>query len=78
MATIAAAKGQDAGAIGKVATVLDGEFVEDEDFEASLKELAQQIVTIQHQSQSQQNNNNYGRDQIVINQPTGNLKVGGS
>ena len=78
LATIAAAKGQDAGAIGKVATVLDGEFVEDEDFAASLKELAQQIVTIQHQSQSQQNNNNYGRDQIVINQPTGNLKVGGS
>ena len=78
LATIAAAKGQDAGAIGKVATVLDGEFVEDEDFAASLKELAQQIVTIQNQSQSQQNNNNYGRDQIVINQPTGNLKVGGS
>ena len=78
LATIAAAKGQDAGAIGKVATVLDGEFVEDEDFAASLNELAQQIVTIQHQSQSQQNNNNYGRDQIVINQPTGNLKVGGS
>ncbi len=78
LATIAAAKGQDAGAIGKVAVVLDGEFVEDEDFAASLKELAQQIVTIQHQSQSQQNNNNYGRDQIVINQPTGNLKVGGS
>ena len=78
LATIAAAKGQDAGAIGKVAVVLDGEFVEDEDFAASLKELAQQIVTIQNQSQSQQNNNNYGRDQIVINQPTGNLKVGGS
>ena len=78
LATIAAAKGRDAGTIGKVATVLDGEFVEDEDFAASLKELAQQIVTIQHQSQSQQNNNNYGRDQIVINQPTGNLKVGGS
>ena len=78
LATIEAAKGQDAGAIGKVATVLDGEFVEDEDFAERLKELAQQIVTIQHQSQSQQNNTNYGRDQIVINQPTGNLKVGGS
>ena len=52
LATIAAAKGQDAGAIGKVATVLDGEFVEDEDFAASLKELAQQIVNIQGQSQT--------------------------
>ena len=78
LATIAAAKGQDAGAIGKVATVLEGEFVEDEEFEERVKELAQQVVNIQNQSQSQQNNNNYGRDQIVINQPTGNLKVGGS
>ena len=52
LATIAAAKGQDVGAIGKVATVLDGEFVEDEDFAASLKELAQQIVNIQGQSQT--------------------------
>ena len=52
LATIAAAKGQEAGAIGKVATVLDGEFVEDEDFAASLKELAQQIVNIQGQSQT--------------------------
>ena len=52
MATIAAAKGQDAGAIGKVATVLEGEFVEDEEFEASLKDLAQQIMNIQSQSQT--------------------------
>ena len=62
LAMIAAAKGQDAGAIGKVATVLDGEFVEDEDFAASLKELAQQIVNIQSQSQTQ-------------NQVTGEFKV---
>ena len=62
LATIAAAKGQDAGAIGKVATVLDGEFVEDEDFAAGLKELAQQIVNIQSQSQTQ-------------NQVTGEFKV---
>ena len=62
LATIAAAKGQDAGAIGKVATVLDGEFVEDEDFAASLKELAQQIVNIQSQSQTQ-------------NQVTGEFKI---
>ena len=52
LATIAAAKGQNAGAIGKVATVLDGEFVEDEDFEERLKDLAQQIVNIQSQSQT--------------------------
>ena len=62
LVAIAAAKGQDAGAIGKVATVLDGEFVEDEDFAASLKELAQQIVNIQSQSQTQ-------------NQVTGEFKI---
>ena len=62
LATIAAAKGQDAGAIGKVATVLDGEFVEDEEFAAGLKELAQQIVNIQSQSQTQ-------------NQVTGEFKI---
>lgn len=52
LATIAAAKGQDVGAIGKVAVVLEGEFVEDEDFEERLKDLAQQIVNIQSQSQT--------------------------
>ena len=52
LAAIEKAKGQDAGAIGKVATVLDGEFVDDEEFEAVLKELAQQIVNIQNQSQT--------------------------
>ena len=43
MATIAAAKGQDAGAIGKVATVLEGEFVENEDFEERLKAIVREI-----------------------------------
>jgi hypothetical protein len=31
-------------------------FVEDEEFEASLKDLAQQIIQIQNQSQMQSNN----------------------
>ncbi len=56
LAAIEAAKGGDEGAIGKVATVLDGEFVEDEEFAASLQELAQQIVNIQNQSQNQNQN----------------------
>jgi hypothetical protein len=43
---------QDAGAIEKLGKVLDGEFVEDEGFEASLKDLAQQIIQIQSQTQS--------------------------
>jgi hypothetical protein len=52
LAAIEKAKGADAGAIGKVATVLDGEFVEDEAFEAKIQDLAQQIVNIQSQSQT--------------------------
>ncbi len=75
LAAIAASR--DGGAMEKVATVLAAEFVEDEVFEAEVRGLAEQIVQIQSQSQMQQGNNNYGRDQIIINQPTGNLKIGG-
>jgi hypothetical protein len=56
LAAIVAAKGQDVGAIEKVTAVLAGEFVEDEDFAASLKDLAQQIVNIQSQSQTKSTN----------------------
>jgi cytochrome c551/c552 len=56
LAAIEKAKGQDTGAIEKVTAVLAGEFVEDEAFEAKLKELAQQIVNIQSQSQTQKSN----------------------
>jgi hypothetical protein len=52
LAAIEKAKGADAGAIEKVTAMLAGEFVEDEEFEASLKDLAQQIVNIQSQSQT--------------------------
>ncbi len=75
LATIAAAKGEAPAAIAAVETVLAGEFVEDEEFAAGLRDLAQQIIQIQ--SQTQQTNTNYGRDQIIINQPTGDLKIGG-
>jgi predicted secreted Zn-dependent protease len=78
LAAIAASKGQDAGAIEAVTTVLAGEFVEDEELKADLEGLAQQIIQIQQQNQMQQQNTNYGRDQIIINQPTGNLKIGGA
>ena len=78
LAAITAGKPEATDALKKVATVLEGEFVEDEEWRSELEALAQQIITIQSQSQSQQNNNNYGRDLIVINQPTGDLKIGGS
>ena len=78
LAAIATGKPEATDSLKKVATVLEGEFVEDEEWRSELEALAQQIITIQSQSQSQQNNNNYGRDLIVINQPTGDLKIGGS
>jgi hypothetical protein len=56
LAAIEAAKGNAPAAIEAVTTVLAGEFVEDEGFEASLKDLAQQIIQIQSQSQTQSNN----------------------
>ena len=84
LAAIEAANGQDMGAIERVTTVLAGEFMEDEEFETSLKELAQQILNVQNQSQNVQNqsqsqlrNINYGRShQIIMNQGGGNVNIG--
>jgi hypothetical protein len=59
-------------------TYVKEEMKADQMFADDVQQLAQQIVNIQNQSQSQQNNANYGRDQIIINQPTGDLKIGGS
>jgi hypothetical protein len=59
-------------------TYVKEEMKADQTFADDVQQLAQQIVNIQNQSQSQQNNANYGRDQIIINQPTGDLKIGGS
>ena len=53
LAAIVEAKGQAPEALQKVATVLEGEFVEDEAFQQELQGLAQQIINIQNQSQSQ-------------------------
>jgi hypothetical protein len=57
---------QDKGAIEKLGKVLDGEFVEDEGFEASLKDLAQQIIQIQNQNQTQSNNTFTSRDSSTM------------
>jgi hypothetical protein len=52
MGQIVAGKGAAPAAVEKLGKVLDGEFVEDEGFEASLRDLAQQIIRIQNQTQS--------------------------
>ncbi|OKH17869.1 hypothetical protein [[Limnothrix rosea] IAM M-220] len=71
-------QGNDLESQSNLVRVLDAELFEDEEFAQEVKQLAQQIVHIQNQYQSQQVNANYGRDQFVINQPSGDLKLGGS
>ncbi|MGI0492143.1 hypothetical protein ACN4EG_10040 [Alkalinema pantanalense CENA528] len=56
LATIAAEKGEAPAALKQVETVLEAEFVEDEEFQQELQGLAQQIIQIQNQSQNQSRN----------------------
>jgi len=63
LAAIVASQGKDPDALGKVEKVLDAEFVEDEAFQQELQGLAQQIITIQNQVQSQATNTFTSQDQ---------------
>jgi hypothetical protein len=67
-------------ALEKVEKYLDLEMVEDPAFAEELQQAAQQIINIQNQSSTtlNQQNLNYGRDQTIINQPQGDLRIGGS
>ncbi len=47
LAAIEAAKGEDKGAIAKVTTVLEGEFVEDEDFRSELEAIVREIRSVE-------------------------------
>lgn len=76
LAAIEITKGEDTGAIANVTAVLKGEFMEDEAFEASLKELVQQIVNIQSQTQSRQDNSIYGRAVMIVNHGSQTLNIG--
>ncbi len=78
IAKIEASQGQAPESQANLVRVLDAELFEDEGFAQELQQLAQQIINIQNQSQSQQTNANYGRDMFVVNQPSGDLKLGGS
>ncbi|MBW4443554.1 MAG: hypothetical protein KME10_20425 [Plectolyngbya sp. WJT66-NPBG17] len=64
----------------EVAKHLDAEMQKDDAFAAEIRQIAQQIINYQNQSLTtlKQQNNNYGRDQNIINQPQGNIKIGGS
>ncbi|MBE9014309.1 hypothetical protein IQ250_29390 [Pseudanabaenaceae cyanobacterium LEGE 13415] len=64
----------------KVIEHLDVEMQKDSAFASEIRQMAQQIINYQNQTQTalKQQNNNYGRDQNIINQPQGNIKIGGS
>ena len=65
-------------ALGKVVKYLDIELDEDEVFAKEVRQIAQQIINIQNQNSSSREYNNYGRDQINIENIQGNPRIGGS
>lgn len=67
-------------AITKLETYLDDVMTEDPAFATEIRQMAQQIINIQNQSTTtlNQQNLNYGRDQNIINQPQGDIRIGGS
>lgn len=64
----------------KIVKYLDLEMLEDNEFAIEIRQTAQQIINYQKQNMSNlnQKNINYGRDQNIINQPQGNIRIGGS
>jgi hypothetical protein len=65
-------------ALGKVTKYLDIELDEDKVFAKEVRHIAQQIINIQNQNSSSREYNNYGRDQINIENIQGNPRIGGS
>lgn len=68
---------QKTAALNKLSVYLDDE-MDDAPFAQTLQQLAQQVINIQDQSTSNREYNNYGRDQINIDNITGNPRIGGS
>lgn len=67
-------------ALDKVTKLLDVEMALEPEFANQVRQVAQQIINIQNQNTTtlSQQNINYGRDQNVINQPQGDIRIGGS
>jgi hypothetical protein len=66
-------------ALAKLTKYLDIEMVKDEQFANEIRQIVQQIFNIQNQSSTtlNQQNINHGRDQFIVNQPQGNINLGG-
>ncbi|MDY6939851.1 MAG: hypothetical protein SWY16_19635 [Cyanobacteriota bacterium] len=69
---------QDPAAIKRLEKSLDTEMYEDDEFAGEVQQLAQHIINLTQNQTQTQNNNNHGRDQFIVNNPTGELKLGGS
>ena len=69
---------QDPAAVRTLTTVVDAEMIQDDDFAGEVQQLAQQIINLTQNQTQTQTNLNQGRDQFIVNQPTGDLKLGGS
>jgi small-conductance mechanosensitive channel len=67
-------------ALTKLEVYLDDAMAEDAAFADELRQVAQQIINIQNQNTTtlNQQNTNYGRDQNIFNQPTGDIHIGRS
>ncbi len=66
----------------RVIKYLDVEMKKDDAFATELQQVAQQIINYKNQNQDtkllKQQNINHGRDQNIINQPQGDIRIGGS
>ena len=51
--------------------------MEDEAFATQVRQIVQQIINIQNQNISTREYNNYGRDQINVENMQGSQKIGG-
>lgn len=76
IAAIEASKGNASEQVQRLTSYVDVE-MDDDAFATEVRQIAHQILN-QTQTQMQQQNLNQGRDQVVINQPSGDLKIGGS
>lgn len=69
-------KEEDPAALQKLEVYLDDEMQSDPQFATEIKQMAEQIINIQNQNASfNQQFNNYGRDLNVFNNPQGDINI---
>ncbi len=78
LGAIAEVEQGNSAALAKVGKYLDLEMDEAPEFAAEVRQMAQQIISIQNQTTTTRNYENYGRDQINIETIQGNPQIGGS